>query len=84
MFEEFWRGKVSGALETFESKPARGEFTLVVGGAEKSAGQWTDEEMETAIRSGLEAGESPSRLSKRLAKESGWSKRDVYDRIIKE
>jgi len=84
MFEEFWRGEVSDALETFKSQPARGEFTLVVGGAEKSPGQWTDEEMDTAIRSGLETGESPSRLSKRLAKESGWSKRDVYDRIIKE
>lgn len=84
MFEEFWRGQVSGALEYFKSQPARGEFTLVVGGAEKSQGQWTEAEMETAIQSGLEAGESPSRLSKRLAKESGWSKRDVYDRILKE
>jgi 16S rRNA (cytidine1402-2'-O)-methyltransferase len=83
MFEEFWRGQVSGALEHFNSQPARGEFTLVVGGAEKRAYRWTDAEMETAIRSGLEAGESPSRLSKRLAKESGWSKRDVYDHIIK-
>ena len=84
MFEEFWRGNVSGALEYFRPQPARGEFTLVVGGAEKDSGAWTDPEMEAAIRSGLEAGESPSRLSKRLADESGWSKRDVYKRIIEE
>ena len=84
MFEEFWRGQVSGALKYFESQPARGEFTLVLGGAEKSPGRWTEAEMDTAIQSGLEGGESPSRLSKRLAKESGWSKRDVYDRTIKE
>jgi 16S rRNA (cytidine1402-2'-O)-methyltransferase len=84
MFEEFWRGQISGALEYFNSQPARGEFTLVLGGAEKSSGRWTEAEMETAIRSGLAAGESPSRLSKRLAKESGWSKRDVYARLIKE
>jgi 16S rRNA (cytidine1402-2'-O)-methyltransferase len=84
MFEEFWRGNVSGALEYFKSQPARGEYTLVVGGAEKSSGQWTEDEMEAAIKSGLEAGESPSRLSKRLAEESGWSKREVYKRVIQE
>ena len=84
MFEEFWRGDVSGALEYFKSQPARGEFTLVVGGAEKGSGTWTEDEMEAAIKFGLDAGESPSRLSKRLAEESGWSKRDVYKRIIKE
>jgi 16S rRNA (cytidine1402-2'-O)-methyltransferase len=84
MFEEYWRGDASGALEHFRSQPARGEFTLVVAGAEKGAGIWAEEEMEAAIRSGLEAGESPSRLAKRLAEESGWSKREVYRRIIEE
>jgi len=81
IFEEYWRGPVSGALEHFKSQPARGEFTLVVGGAGKSAGEWTEPETVAAIRSGLEAGESPSRLSKRLAEESGWSKRDIYQLI---
>ena len=83
MFEEYWRGNVSGALEYFKSQPARGEFTLVVGGAEKSSGEWTADEMESAIKSGLEAGESPSRLSKRLTEESGWSKREIYRLIQK-
>jgi len=83
MFEEFWRGSVSRALEYFKSQTARGEFTLVVAGAEKSLGEWTESETVAAIRSGLEAGESPSRLSKRLAGESGWSKRDIY-RLIQE
>jgi 16S rRNA (cytidine1402-2'-O)-methyltransferase len=81
MFEEYWRGNVSGALEYFKSQPARGEFTLVVGGVEKSVSEWTEDEMEAAIQSGLDAGESPNHLSKRLAKESGWIKRDVYRRI---
>jgi 16S rRNA (cytidine1402-2'-O)-methyltransferase len=81
MFEEFWRGNVSGALAHFKSQPARGEFTLVVGGAEKTSEEWAADEMEAAIRAGLEAGESPSRLSKRLAEESGWSKRDIYRHI---
>ncbi|MFZ5912071.1 MAG: 16S rRNA (cytidine(1402)-2'-O)-methyltransferase [Chloroflexota bacterium] len=80
-FEEYWRGPVSGALAYFKSQPARGEFTLVVGGAEKSAGVWTESETVAAIRSGLEAGESPSRLSKRLAEESGRGKREIYQLI---
>ncbi len=83
MFEEYWRGSVSGALEYFKSQPARGEFTLVVGGAEKTSGEWSEEQMVAAIKSGLEAGESPSHLSKRLAEESGWNKREVY-RLIQE
>lgn len=83
MFEEFWRGSVSGALEYFKSQPARGEFTLVIGGAEKTSGQWTADEMEAAIKSGLEVGEAPSRLSKHLTEESGWSKREIY-RLIQE
>ena len=83
MFEEYWRGNVSGALAYVKSQPARGEFTLVVGGAEKTQAGWTENETVAAIRSGLDAGESPSRLSKRLAEESGWSKREIY-RLIQE
>ena len=81
MFEEFWRGNVSGALAYFKSQPARGEFTLVVGGAEKSLGVWTESQTVAAIKSGLEAGESASRLSKRLVEESGWNKREIYQLI---
>jgi 16S rRNA (cytidine1402-2'-O)-methyltransferase len=78
MFEEYWRGTISGALEYFGAQPARGEFTLVVAGAEKTLGAWTEAETVAAIQSGLEAGESSSQLSKRLVEESGWNKRDIY------
>jgi 16S rRNA (cytidine1402-2'-O)-methyltransferase len=83
MFEEFWRGNVSDALEYFKSQPARGEFTLVIEGAEENSRAWTEVKTVAAIKSGLEAGESPSRLSKRLAEESGWNKREIY-RLIQE
>jgi 16S rRNA (cytidine1402-2'-O)-methyltransferase len=83
LFEEYWRGTVSGALEHFGSQPARGEFTLVVAGAEKTQGRWAESETVAAIRSGLEAGEAPSRLSKRLAEASGWNRREIY-RLIQE
>jgi 16S rRNA (cytidine1402-2'-O)-methyltransferase len=83
MFEEYWRGTVNDAMEYFQSQPARGEFTLILGGAEKGQDQWAASELTAAITSGLKAGELPSQLSKRLAAESGWSKREVY-RLIQE
>src|ERR1043165_1321732 len=50
MFEEYWRGKVSGAVEYFKSQPVRGEFTLVVDGKTKEDGRaWTEEELRLAI-----------------------------------
>jgi len=36
LFEEYWRGTLSGALEYFKSQPARGEFTLVIEGKTKT------------------------------------------------
>ena len=83
LHEQIWRGPVSGARAYFTKNEPRGEFTLVIAGhktAEKTA--WTEEEVMLAIKSGLESGESPSALAKRVAEESGWERRDVYDRII--
>src|SRR5512138_3305792 len=38
MFEEYWRGSVSKAVEYFKSQPARGEFTLVIEGKKVETG----------------------------------------------
>ncbi len=83
MFEEIWRGSVSGALDHFRAQPARGEFTLVVEGksTDRSA-NWTEAQVLAAIQEGLRSGEPPSQLAKQVARESGWAKRDVY-RLIK-
>lgn len=82
MYEEYWRGSVSGALEHFKSHSARGEFTLVMEGKRKEeSGKWPEEKLLEAIQKGLESKEAPSGLAGRLAKESGWKKRDVYKRI---
>jgi len=79
MFEEYWRGEMSGALERFKSQPARGEFTLVIEGQRKDERRtWTEKELRAAIEKGLKAGEAPSELAGRLAKESGWKRREVY------
>jgi 16S rRNA (cytidine1402-2'-O)-methyltransferase len=84
MFEEYWRGKVSGALEYFKSQPARGEFTLVVEGKKNNEfAVWTDDQMRSAIEQELKTERSAKEISARLAENSGWSKREIYSFINK-
>ncbi len=82
MFEEYWRGTVSGALEYFKSQPARGEFTLVVSGRTNCRTKWTESELEAAIRSATEAGQRSKEIAAELAEQSGWSKKEIYQKIV--
>jgi 16S rRNA (cytidine1402-2'-O)-methyltransferase len=81
LHEEFVRGRLSEIRAHFEAQAPRGEFTLVVSGADQAAA-WTAAQLESEIRNGLAAGEAASALAKRLAEESGWSRREIYPRII--
>jgi 16S rRNA (cytidine1402-2'-O)-methyltransferase len=79
MFEEYWRGSISGAVEYFNSQPARGEFTLVVEGKPKDSDEkWTEEELLDAIRKELAEEKSAREISAELAGKSGWAKREIY------
>jgi 16S rRNA (cytidine1402-2'-O)-methyltransferase len=83
MFEEYWRGTVSGALDYFKSQPARGEFTLVVEGKKREANaQWTEEQLRAAIKRESQSNKSAKEISAELAEQSGWNKRDIYRLII--
>jgi 16S rRNA (cytidine1402-2'-O)-methyltransferase len=82
LYEEFWRGPVSGALEYFQSKEPRGEFTLVVEGKRKEERSvWTEEKLLKAIKKELKAGKSAKEISTELAEQSGWNKKDVYSLV---
>jgi 16S rRNA (cytidine1402-2'-O)-methyltransferase len=82
MFEEFWRGSLSGAVEHFKSHEVRGEFTLVVGGqTTEDRRRWTEEELLAAIEDGLKRGKSAKEISAELAEQSGWNKKEVYARV---
>lgn len=79
LYEEYWRGDVSGAIEHFGSKEARGEFTLVIEGKTKEENTvWTEEELTQAIKKELEDGKSAKEISAALAERSGWNKKEVY------
>jgi 16S rRNA (cytidine1402-2'-O)-methyltransferase len=77
--EEIWRGTISAARAYFTTHEPRGEFTLVLAGkTESDKRKWGEEEVMTAIKSGLKSGESSSTLARRLAEEGGWDRRKIY------
>jgi 16S rRNA (cytidine1402-2'-O)-methyltransferase len=82
MFEEYWRGTVSGAVEHFKSQPARGEFTLVIAGQMKEERRkWTEAELLTAIQKELQSEKSAKDISTELAEQSGWNKKEIYQLV---
>lgn len=84
MFEEYWRGTVRGAVEYFKSQPARGEFTLVIeGNTKRDMDKWTEEQLLKTIKKEMKNDKSAKEISVELAKQSGWSKKDVYRLIQK-
>jgi 16S rRNA (cytidine1402-2'-O)-methyltransferase len=79
MFEEYWRGMVSEAVQYFKSRPPRGEFTLVLEGQKEDGTQkWTEERLQRATGNELKSEKSAKEISAELAKQSGWSKKEVY------
>ncbi|MCB9134032.1 MAG: 16S rRNA (cytidine(1402)-2'-O)-methyltransferase [Anaerolineales bacterium] len=82
MFEEIYRGPISAALAHFSAQPQRGELTLVVAGAPPEEGRWSESRLRAELRNRLDAGDSPSYLAKELAKDAGWSKKEVYSLLL--
>ena len=79
LYEEFWRGPVSGAIEHFKSKDPRGEFTLVIAGQQTAdRGRWTEEKLLKAIKIELRKEKPAKEISTDLAEQSGWNKKEVY------
>ncbi len=79
MFEEYWRGPISGAMEHFQASSPRGEFTLVVAGKSKGeSALWAEDELCAAIQKELDKDKSAKDISAELSEVSGWAKKDVY------
>lgn len=82
LYEDFFRGDVSAARAFFKERGPRGEFVLVVDAYhQENVVKWTEANLNSAIVAGISEGILPSQLAKKLAKESGWTRRDVYNQI---
>jgi len=77
LHEEFVRGTLAEVRQAIDSKPARGEYTLVLGPA--PAGEaWPASEVRKQLAAALERGLSRAAAARRVAEQSGWSRNEVY------
>lgn len=77
--EEIFRGSLSEVQEYFTRKEPRGEFTLVVSGQRTPKERWTEDQVQRSVQESLDKNEPVSQIAARIAAESGWSKREVYN-----
>lgn len=85
VYEEFFRGSVNDAREYFAEHAPRGEFTLVIEGksdegrkAEDGKPTWDDGRVIQTMRDLMAEGMTRSEAAKRIARESGRDRREVY------
>ncbi|MBC8504927.1 MAG: 16S rRNA (cytidine(1402)-2'-O)-methyltransferase, partial [Chloroflexi bacterium] len=82
LHEEFIRGSISEAIARFTDQPPRGEITLIIAGASTDVEVWSSERLHEEIEIALSDGEKSSQIARRLANESGWKRRDIYNLVM--
>lgn len=80
VFEEVWRGTLADAAEHWDTVKARGEFTLVIGGAPEEPADL--DRVVAEAQSAIESGESMADAVRRIASESGVSRRELYEAVL--
>ena len=81
MYEEVYRGTVQQTIQHFNDHPARGEYTLVVSGQTQGPQKWTEEELMEVLRDEISGGAPLSQVAREVAQQSGWPRRQVYQRL---
>jgi 16S rRNA (cytidine1402-2'-O)-methyltransferase len=82
--EEVWRGSIGQALAHFEESPPRGEFTLVIKGAEEERVTWNEERVVEALAELMAEGVEKKEAIKAVSELAGWPKREVYKLALTE
>ena len=83
LHEEIFRGSLSQARRHFSENSPRGEFTLVLAGKTINTERWSEERLNTELQLHLTTGEPTSHVAARLAGPSGWSRREIYQQLLK-
>ncbi len=78
MYEDIWRGDMDTAIVHVREKAPRGEYTLVIAGASVTAEKWEQKTVITALKEQMAQGLTRSQAARKVAQDSGWSRRDVY------
>ncbi len=88
VYEEFFRGSVDAAREHFAKTAPRGEFTLVIEGKTEDGrrkteqSEWDEARVREAVRDLIAEGMPRTDAVKRVARESGRDRREVYQLAI--
>jgi len=80
--EEIFRGTISQARARFAIQEPRGEFTLVLAGQSPRKERWDDAQLVRTLENLLTTGEPAARIASSLALQSGWPRREIYQRVI--
>lgn len=83
LYEEIFRGSLSDAKAYFTENPPRGEFTLVLAGLITQSDRWSDERLQQTMVALLDQGLPPSQVASKLAGQSGWQRREIYQMAVK-
>ncbi len=79
--EEIFRDSLQSAIDYYSANEPRGEFTLVLEGANSPKTRWTENELIDWIKEQLANGNSASRIAASAALISGWQRREVYSLV---
>jgi 16S rRNA (cytidine1402-2'-O)-methyltransferase len=79
-----WRGTTGDAAGLELAPPPQdlsvlpGPCALVIGGSQAEAVRWQEDQLEAEIQARLKQGLGTKKLSRELASESGWPRREIY------
>jgi 16S rRNA (cytidine1402-2'-O)-methyltransferase len=77
-----WRGRLAEAVGQEVAWSQAERYALVLGGAEKEDERWEEQRLAAEIEVRLARGERAKEISRHLAEDSGWSRRQIYDRVV--
>lgn len=88
-FEEVKKGKMSELIEYYNSNEPKGEFVIVIGGADaqelkkEEIAAWESITVEEHVKKYMAEGMSEKDAMKQAAKDRGITKRDIYAQLKK-
>lgn len=78
LYEEFWRGTIAEAIAYYTETQPKGEFTLVVAGAELEMPVLSEGALKVELQQIMAQGVSRSQASRQLAQLTKVSRRQLY------
>ncbi len=82
--EEVIRGTLGELSHYYDNEEPRGEYVIVISGAQKATEEYTPEQAAALARSLADGGEKLSEACRQAAKATGISKREIYNLLINE